>query len=163
MCLNKFGNGVLLVGGPALRRFPKLSALSALQLFSQIAAKPRKSKIGQKRQWIVNAKDAELPLLTGGCSETRSVSPNATGRTTTRPEAPILIAHPSPHLRHGSPDIGSSPGRVGSRERYFLQGHIRLGPRSCHWQGRPHRKPCPPRQAGSGTCLSFEAFKRQVR
>jgi hypothetical protein len=36
-----------------------------------------------------------------------------------------------------------------------LQGHIRSGPRSCHWQKRRHRKRCRRRQVGSGTWLSF--------
>jgi hypothetical protein len=36
-----------------------------------------------------------------------------------------------------------------------LQGHIRSGPRSCHWQKRQHRKRCRRRQDGPGTWLSF--------
>jgi hypothetical protein len=36
-----------------------------------------------------------------------------------------------------------------------LQGHIRSGPRSCHWQKRRHRKRCRRRRDGPGTWLSF--------
>ena len=36
-----------------------------------------------------------------------------------------------------------------------LQGHIRSGPRSCHWQKRRHRRRCLRRRDGPGTWLSF--------
>src|SRR5258705_5936481 len=36
-----------------------------------------------------------------------------------------------------------------------LQGHIRSGPRSCHWQKRRHRKRCRRQRDGPGTWLSF--------
>jgi hypothetical protein len=36
-----------------------------------------------------------------------------------------------------------------------LQGHIRSGPRSCHWQKRRHRKRCRRRRDGPGTWLNF--------
>jgi hypothetical protein len=36
-----------------------------------------------------------------------------------------------------------------------LQGHIRSGPRSSHWQKRRHRKRCRRRRDGPGTWLSF--------
>jgi hypothetical protein len=35
------------------------------------------------------------------------------------------------------------------------QGHIRSGPRSCHWQKRRNRKRCRRRRDGPGTWLSF--------
>jgi len=62
---------------------------------------------------------------------------------------------PSPGLLHGSPDVGSSLWKGWDRGRgNRLQGHIRSGPPSCHWQKRRHRKRCR-RRDGPGTWLSF--------
>ena len=45
--------------------------------------------------------------------KTRSVIPNATGRTATGSEAPILIAQSLSSPRRGSPYVGSSFGKAG--------------------------------------------------
>jgi hypothetical protein len=89
-------------------------------------------------------------------SETRSLIPQAGGKMTRANAAQMLIVRPI-----SSP----SPWFSGCRQLAWkgwdrgrgnrLQGHIRSGPRSCHWQKRRHRKRCRRRRDGPGTWLSF--------
>jgi hypothetical protein len=89
-------------------------------------------------------------------SETRSVHPNATGRTATEPEAPIFIAQsissPSPWFSGCRQLVWKGWGR-GRGNR--LQGHVLSGPRSCHSQKWRHRRRYRRRRDGPGTWWSF--------
>ena len=89
-------------------------------------------------------------------SETRSVIPQAGGKMTRANAAPMLIAlpisSPSPWFS-GCRQLAWKGWDRGRGNR--LQGHIRSGPRSCHWQKRRHRKRCRRRRDGPGTWLSF--------
>ena len=70
--------------------------------------------------------------------------------------APMLIARPisspSPWFS-GCRQLALKGWDRGRDSR--LQGHVRSGPRSCHWHKRRHRKRCQRRRAGPGTWLRF--------